>query len=77
MPYKTNQALPVSLTKHLPAPAQDIYREAFNQAHAEYKDASKRNSGASQEEVAHQMAWAAVKKKYEKGSDDKWHPKSA
>jgi len=30
--------------------------------------------GPNREEVAHRVAWAAVKKKYRKGNDDKWHP---
>jgi hypothetical protein len=31
MPYPTNAALPMSVRNHLPALAQDIYREAFNE----------------------------------------------
>ncbi len=34
-----------------------------------------RRGDDSREEVAHKVAWAAVKKEYEKGDDDKWHPK--
>jgi len=58
----------------LPAHAQDIYREAFNNAWDEYKDASKRRGNESQEEVAHKVAWAAVKQKYEKVGEE-WRPK--
>lgn len=75
MPYKTNKELPDSVTNVLPAHAQDIYREAFNSAYDEYKDPSKRRGKADREEVAHRVAWNAVKSKYEKGDDDKWHPK--
>ncbi len=75
MPYKSNKDLPDSVTAHLPVHAQDIYREAFNHAHEEYKDPSKRKDNATLEETAHKVAWAAVKKKYEKGSDDNWHSK--
>jgi cation transport regulator len=76
MPYKTREDLPESVTNVLPAHAQDIYKEAFNSAWDEYKDAKDRKQGGSQEETAHRVAWAAVKNKYEKGDDDKWHPKS-
>ena len=58
----------------LPAHAQDIYREAFNNAWDEYKDASKRRGNKSLEEVAHKVAWAAVKQKYEKVGEE-WRPK--
>jgi len=34
MPYRTNEDLPASVTHHLPAHAQDIYRAAFNHAFA-------------------------------------------
>ena len=61
------------LKDNLP-PHQDIYREAFNSAFEEYQDASKRRGNESQEEVAHKVAWAAVKQKYEKVGDQ-WRAK--
>lgn len=76
MPYKNRDDLPESVTNVLPAHAQDIYKEAFNSAWDEYKDPADRSNGGSREETAHRVAWAAVKHKYEKGDDDKWHPKS-
>ena len=75
MPYNQNADLPSNVTNVLPPHAQDIYREAFNSAWDEYKDPNKRRDVASQEEVAHRVAWQAVKMTYEKGNDDKWHPK--
>jgi cation transport regulator len=45
---------------HLPEHAQDIYREAFNHAFAAHA------GEADQEERAHRIAWAAVKKSYVK-----------
>ncbi len=66
MPYRTNQELPPSVKDNLPAHAQDIYREAFDSAWEEYSDASKRRGKESREEVAHKVAWAAVKQSYEK-----------
>ena len=76
MPYKVNSDLPESVQNVLPDHAQAIYREAFNSAYDEYKSPSDRKGDASREETAHRVAWAAVKQKYEKGSDDKWHAKS-
>jgi cation transport regulator len=62
MPYRTVADLPDDGVKdNLPAHAQDIYREAFNSAWEEYKDASKRLGDKSIQEVAHKVAWAAVK----------------
>jgi cation transport regulator len=69
MPYKTNKDLPESVIHVLPAHAQDIYREAFNHAWQEYANPAERRDNASQEETAHKVAWAAVKKKYKKIGD--------
>lgn len=66
MPYKSIDELPDSVRKHLPSHAQEIYLEAFNNAYKEYEDPSKRRAGSSREEVTHRVAWAAVKKMYEK-----------
>jgi len=60
MPYATNEDLPPSVRHHLPPHAQDIYREAFNHAWQQYR-ASPRH-----EEIAHRVAWAAVKRQYRK-----------
>jgi cation transport regulator len=74
MPYRTNQDLPDSVKSHLPNHAQDIYREAFDSAWQEYQDPSKRRGNESLEEVAHKVAWSAVKQTYEKVGDE-WRPK--
>lgn len=65
MPYKMISQLPDSVRDNLPKDAQQIYKEAFNNAWDEYSDQKDR------EARAHKVAWAAVKKKYEK-RDDKW-----
>jgi cation transport regulator len=75
MPYRSNQELPDSVRHALPSHAQDIYREAFDHAWDEYSDPSKRRGNESLEEVAHKVAWAAVKKEYEKVGNE-WRPKS-
>jgi cation transport regulator len=69
MPYRTNADLPEPVKNVLPTHAQEIYRDAFNHAWDEYADPKKRRKGASQEETAHRVAWAAVKKLYEKVGD--------
>lgn len=63
MPYPTNADLPSSVRSHLPEHAQDIYREAFNHAYAAHA------SEGRQEEAAHRIAWAAVKRSYVKVGD--------
>lgn len=57
-PYLDNSQLPHSVQHVLPSHAQDIYREAFNHALAEY---------GPDEVRAARVAWAAVKGSYEKG----------
>jgi cation transport regulator len=65
MPYRTNDNLPRSVAAHLPVHAQDIFRETFNRAWETY--------GATQpsrrEELAFRVAWAAVKRRYQKSGD--------
>ena len=68
MPYNNTSELPESVRNVLPDHAQDIFKEAFNSAYDEY-------GGDDQEETAFRVAWAAVKQKYQKGADNKWHPK--
>jgi cation transport regulator len=59
--------LPTSVRNHLPPHAQDIYREAFNHAWDQYGRDPRR------EEIAHRVAWAAVKRTYRKAGDE-WVP---
>lgn len=75
MPYSSKNELPESVKNVLPSHAQDIYKEAFNSAYDEYKDPKDRRGDEDREEVAHKVAWSAVKKKYEKTEDGKWHEK--
>ena len=65
MPYRSNADIDPRIRRHLPEHAQDIYRAAFNHAWAAH--AGDRRC----EEIAHRIAWAAVKKRYEK-IDDRW-----
>lgn len=75
MPYNTIDELPKSVRNVLPKHGQDIYKEAFNSAYQEYKNPEDRRGDADREEVSHKVAWKAVKAKYEKGDDSKWHQK--
>lgn len=75
MPYNNISELPASVRNVLPNHAKDIYKEAFNNAYEEYKNPESRRGNADREEVAHKVAWKAVKTKYAKGDDDKWHLK--
>lgn len=75
VPYSRIDELPASVRDNVPKHAQEIYKEAFNGAWEQYKDPDDRNGDASREETAHRVAWAAVKQKYEKGDDERWHPK--
>jgi cation transport regulator len=69
MPYRANVDLPPVVRNHLPEHAQSIYREAFNHAFAAHIGDSR------QEEAAHRIAWAAVKRTYVKEGDE-WVPQS-
>ena len=64
MPYERRTDLPDSVQDHLPAHAQDIYKEAYNSAFDQYDQDESR---------AHAVAWAAVKRQYHKGDDGDWH----
>jgi len=61
MPYASIEDLPDSVRGHLPEHAAEIYRSAFNHAWVSYAD-----RGPDREEIAHRVAWAAVKKRYRK-----------
>ena len=60
----------------LPSHAQHIYTKAHKNALKQYHSPSKRRGGKrqSKEQIAHKVAWSAVKKEYKK-KGDKWVPK--
>lgn len=66
MVYKNINELPDSVRNHLPVHAQEIYLDAFNNAWHRYADPKTRRGNENQEEVAHKVAWSAVKKNYTK-----------
>jgi cation transport regulator len=69
MPYRDNADLPTAVRQHLPEHAQDIYRAAFNHAFAAHA------GDPRQEEAAHRIAWAAVKRSFVK-VDNEWVARS-
>lgn len=71
MPYASNIDLPPSVRRHLPMAAQDVYREVFNHAWKTYA------RDIRQEEIAHRVAWAAVKRRFHKDEEGDWAPDSA
>lgn len=56
----------------LPEHAQHIFKKAHASAVDQYKDPEKRRGGKDEsvEEVAHKVAWGAVKKEYKKKNDE-------
>jgi cation transport regulator len=69
MPYEALRDLPDNVRDNLPHHAQEIYKEAFNSAWEQYDQPEERRGDSTREETAHAVAWAAVKKKYEKRGD--------
>ena len=73
MPYQTINDLPESVRDNVPKHAQEIYLAAFNSAWEQYDQPSERRGDDTREETAHQVAWAAVKRKYQKDEKSgKW-----
>lgn len=64
MPYAKRSELPDSVQHVLPSHAQDIFKDAFNNAYDDY---------GHDEQRAFAVAWGAVKKNYHKNeSSGKW-----
>lgn len=64
MPYASNRDLPEPVRSALPPRAQRIFRAAFNSAYSSYAGNVRR------EEIAHRIAWAAVKKCFVKRGEN-------
>ncbi|MBA2666306.1 MAG: ChaB family protein [Trueperaceae bacterium] len=78
MPYERRKDLPSAVRVSLPAHAQDMYLAAYNGAWDSYADPDERKGpeerkgDASRQESAHEVAWAAVTRCYEKDDDGDW-----
>ncbi len=78
MPYDRVENLPRSIRDALPPHAQEIYLKVFNSAWDNYGKAEKYTGEESREEIASKVAWAAVKKKYEKANNSKkWEERNS
>lgn len=75
MPYASINDLPENVAGNLPKHAQEIFKEAFNNAYDQYKNPANRKTNDDRENTARRVAWSAVKQTYEKGKDGKWHTK--
>ena len=72
MPYENIKDLPESVKDNLPKHAQEIFKEAFNNAWDEYKEPEDRKGNATREETSFKVAWAAVKQTYHKDKSGTW-----
>ena len=69
MPYRVNASLQPSPRGQLPERAQGVFRETFNAAY-EARARDRRQEGA-----AFRIAWARIKRRYERIGDG-WVPKA-
>jgi cation transport regulator len=72
LPYDKIDELPKSVRDNLPNHAQEIFKEAFNNAWNEYKRPQDRKGNATREETSFKVAWAAVKQNYHKDKSGNW-----
>ncbi len=68
MTYRSNTELPNAVKTALPAPAQDLYRSAFNHAWQIYGSPTMPKT-SPREATAHKVAWAAVRRRFEQVGD--------
>lgn len=63
--YQTVKELPKALRAHLPLPAQEIFRRAYNGVWDSYADNSDGCSPErSRQDAAHKAAWLEVRRTY-------------
>lgn len=72
MPFEKISELPEQVKNTLPKHGIDIYGATNNNAWEEYKKPADRKDNDSREETSHKVAWAAVKKVYQKSDSGKW-----
>ena len=66
MPYNDITELPESIRLDVPGHALRVYLEAYNHAWQEFPNAWSRWENAGREETARHIAWATVRKVFEK-----------
>jgi len=64
MPYENTSDLPQAIRNYLPVQAQLLFCAAFNHALSKFETPKTEMKFGTQEELAHRIAWAAVKKRY-------------
>ena len=70
--YASMDSLPDSVRRELPPEAQEIYRQAFNQAYMLYDEPQDRYDENSRLATCHAIAWDAVKKSYTRAGASHW-----
>ncbi|HYD35231.1 MAG TPA: ChaB family protein [Vitreimonas sp.] len=69
MPFTKLTDLPTQVKDVLPKHAEEIFLAAFNSAWEQYDLPEERQGDDTREETAFKVAWAAVKRKYEKNEE--------
>lgn len=69
----TTKEATYTVLERLPKRAQEIYEEAFSMAYDDLDEADTLEGELQREEAAHKVAWAAVRKVYERNVNGKWH----
>lgn len=78
MRYESETDLPDSVRNQLPAPAQAIFRQAYNAAWNDWQQPEDPDIvHPSRDDAAQLAAWAAVRERYERDAADIWQPKPA
>ena len=78
LPYTNIGEIPESIRLILPEEGQQIYMDAYNNTHDQYEHPSEDGIDGKtdeREEISQIAAWDAVREKYKKGPDGKWHEK--
>lgn len=70
MPYNSIDELPKPLKVNLPKDAKEIYVSVYNMTWGQHAHVLDRRIGASPEDVAHRMAWEAVRDKFRKQGNE-------
>jgi cation transport regulator len=76
MPYGSIDELPNELRQTLPMHAQEVYKEAFNEAWSTYHDPKTKPKDISRTAMSDKIAWQAVEAIYTHGPDNRWAKKA-
>jgi cation transport regulator len=76
MPYGSIEELPDELQHTLPVHAQEVYKEAFNEAWSTYHNPETKPKDLSREAMSDKIAWQAVEAVYTQDPDNRWVKKA-